>query len=120
MDYGACGRDQLDARLMRYEPPETPKFFINSFYNQYTNLGSLPFVFDEEEDDDYEEDSDYEALADHGERDDAWRRQVGEKNTSNQDVNKVKTDQEACGSPGFFTRVFGWTKDAMLACLCST
>ena len=56
MDYGACGRDQLDARLMRYEPPETPKFFINSFYNQYTNLGSLPFVFDEEEDDDYEED----------------------------------------------------------------
>ncbi|XVE64835.1 hypothetical protein DITRI_Ditri07aG0133700 [Diplodiscus trichospermus] len=97
---------------MRYEPLETPKFFINSLYNQCINLG---FDYYEEEKDEYP--GGYGG----GEKNGALRQQLGEKNANRnhiQDVAELKTEQKPYVSTGFFARVFGWTMDGMLSCLC--
>ncbi|XVF13120.1 hypothetical protein REPUB_Repub08aG0180800 [Reevesia pubescens] len=101
--------------------PRMPRFYTNSFCNQRLP-GALPFIFDDYEDDDDDEDPDYEAL-DNGGKYDAPKRKLGEENdntTSDEDLDKLKTDEEPCdiSSSGLFTRVFGWTKHTMLACLC--
>lgn len=117
MDYGA-GRDQINERLlMRNEPllVETQEFFVNSYNDQCIYRGCLPFAFDDDEDN---EDSGYEVLGD-GEKNCASRWRFRENNAGNRDVDRLKTDQEPSSSSGFFTRVFGWTKEyAMLACFC--